>query len=306
MGRPRWGYAEGMRGDGDGWARCNLGHRHWGRHSAAGLLACHMDTDGTVHVLLQQRSWFSHHGNTWGVPGGARDSDETARQAALREAVEEAGLDPLALRVFGDLDDRHGGWSYTTVLASAPSLLPVTATWESHQLCWVPADDVDRLSLHPGFAVTWPALRRRLRPVRIVVDAANVMGSRPDGWWRDRAGAAARLRDQLAGLAERGLPTSALPGPVAGEGAATEGVVYPEIVLVVEGEARPVAGEPSGHPALRVVAAPGEGDDEIVAQAAEPGAAVIVVTADRALRTRVAEAGAAVVGPGWLLRLLER
>jgi hypothetical protein len=37
-----------------------------------------------------------------------------------------------------------------------------------------------------------------------IVDGANVVGSRPDGWWRDRAGAAVRLNDELAGLAERG------------------------------------------------------------------------------------------------------
>jgi 8-oxo-dGTP pyrophosphatase MutT (NUDIX family) len=279
-----------------------------GRHSAAGLLACHTDAGGTVHVLLQQRSALSHHGNTWGVPGGARDSDETAQQAAMREAVEEAGLDPLSLRVFGNLDDPHGGWSYTTVLAAAPSLLPVTVTWESHQLRWVPADDVDGLPLHPGFADSWPTLRRHLRPLRLVVDAANVVGSRPDGWWRDRAGAAARLRDQLVRLAELGIPAGELPAPVAAEAGdpAAQTVIYPEIVMVVEGRARAVAGEPSGHPAVRVVAAPGEGDDEIVARAAEPGAAVIVVTADRALRGRAEEVGATAVGPGWLLRMAER
>jgi hypothetical protein len=38
----------------------------------------------------------------------------------------------------------------------------------------------------------------------LIVDGANVVGSRPDGWWRDRAGAAVRLYDELAGLAERG------------------------------------------------------------------------------------------------------
>jgi nucleoid-associated protein YgaU len=38
----------------------------------------------------------------------------------------------------------------------------------------------------------------------LIVDGANVVGSRPDGWWRDRAGAAVRLHDELAGLAERG------------------------------------------------------------------------------------------------------
>ena len=39
-------------------------------------------------------------------------------------------------------------------------------------------------------------------PVNVVVDVANVMGSRPDGWWRDREGAARRLIDSLEPLAE--------------------------------------------------------------------------------------------------------
>ncbi|MEV1288966.1 hypothetical protein [Micromonospora sp. NPDC049679] len=40
----------------------------------------------------------------------------------------------------------------------------------------------------------------------LVVDAANVVGSRPDGWWRDRAGATVRLRDALRPVARAGLP----------------------------------------------------------------------------------------------------
>ncbi|OII61645.1 NTP pyrophosphohydrolase [Streptomyces sp. CC53] len=117
-------------------------------------------------------------------------------------------------------------------------------------------------------------------PPLLVVDAANVVGSVPDGWWRDRRGATERLRDSLTGLAEEGLP-GLLPGPV-------------EIVLVVEGRARgvePVAG-------VRVVAAPGSGDDAIVGLAAEAGGRrCLVVTADRALRERVARHGAECAGP---------
>ena len=40
----------------------------------------------------------------------------------------------------------------------------------------------------------------------LIVDAANVVGSVPDGWWRDRAGAARRLRDALRPVAGDGLP----------------------------------------------------------------------------------------------------
>ena len=114
---------------------------------------------------------------------------------------------------------------------------------------------------------------------RIVVDGANVVGSRPDGWWRDRAGAAARLAAALQTLADADPNT--------------------EIVLVIEGAAR--AGREAGTTGrLEVAHAPASGDDEIVRQAA---GADLVVTADRELRRRVAPVPAE--GPGWLLRRLK-
>ena len=126
----------------------------------------------------------------------------------------------------------------------------------------------------------------------LLVDAANVVGSRPDGWWRDRAGAATRLLARLAAL-----PGRSLPGP-------DDGVVVCDVVVaVVEGKARDVAG-PAG---VRVVSAPGSGDDTIVDEAQRlvaDGADVLVVTADRGLRARL-PAGALVAGPGWLLRILD-
>ncbi|MFJ9622583.1 NTP pyrophosphohydrolase [Streptomyces sp. NPDC101181] len=114
----------------------------------------------------------------------------------------------------------------------------------------------------------------------LIVDAANVVGSVPDGWWRDRRGAAERLRDSLVRYAAEGLP--GLPGPV-------------EIVLVVEGAARGVASVPG----VDVVSAPGSGDDLIagLAAAAAPGRECVVVTADRGLRQRVEAHGARCVGP---------
>src|ERR671917_601972 len=54
----------------DGWTTCALGHRHWGRAGAAGLLL-HRDGEDGPEVLLQHRAWWSHHGGTWGTPGGA-------------------------------------------------------------------------------------------------------------------------------------------------------------------------------------------------------------------------------------------
>ncbi|MEU7423539.1 NTP pyrophosphohydrolase [Streptomyces sp. NPDC040750] len=113
-------------------------------------------------------------------------------------------------------------------------------------------------------------------PLLVIVDGANVVGSRPDGWWRDRAGAAERLRDRLA---QTGLPGRADPV---------------EIVLVVEGAARDV----TSVPGVRVEAAPGSGDDRIVELAAEHGDRDrLVITADRELRRRVTELGAEVAGP---------
>ena len=131
----------------------------------------------------------------------------------------------------------------------------------------------------------------------LVVDGANVVGSRPDGWWRDRAAAALRLHDQLAALAGRGV--AGLPGL---PGLPPLDRWFPDLVLVVEGAARKAAFGPAGH--LRVVTAQGSGDDAIAAQARAVPGRRLVVTADRELRRRCEAAGASVTGPGWLLALL--
>lgn len=124
----------------------------------------------------------------------------------------------------------------------------------------------------------------------LVVDGANVVGSVPDGWWRDRLGAARRLRDRLVAYSAEGGGAALPPGAV--EPALTP---PPEIVLVVEGAARGV--EPV--PGVRVERADGSGDDRIVRVVAEraPGRRCVVVTADRGLRERVRALGAEVTGP---------
>lgn len=132
------------------------------------------------------------------------------------------------------------------------------------------------------------------RPL-LVVDGANVVGSVPDGWWRDRAGAAARLRDELAVIAGSGLPAAivrALGEPVAGDPAWDR---PPEVVLVVEGAARGLASTPQ----VEVVSAEDSGDDEIVAVVRERGLGRVcaVATADRGLIERVTALGAVIVGP---------
>jgi glutamate synthase domain-containing protein 3 len=118
----------------------------------------------------------------------------------------------------------------------------------------------------------------------LVVDAANVVGSRPNGWWRDRGKAAEDLHRGLAGAVEAGR----LERPV---------------VMVLEGAARRGVGE-GERDGLRVVHAPRSGDDTIAAlveQAAADGQTVTVVTADRELRERARQVGGDVLGPRWLL-----
>lgn len=286
-------------GDGNGWADCAQGHRHWGRHGAAGLVAAAPGPGGQPSVLLIRRASWTQHAGTWGPPGGARDSHESATRAALREAAEECAVPPGAARVHGVLDDDHGGWSYQTLVAAADAAFGVlAASAEAPEVAWVPAGQVGSLPLHPGFAVTWPAIREALDPVTIIVDGANVIGARADGWWRDRAGAAARLYGDLAGLASRGV--TELPGGPAG----TLDRWFPQYVLVLEGKARAAAPDLPDTDGVRVVTAPGSGDDTIAELAGRVRGQRIVVTADRELRRRSQAAGAAVTGPRWLLDLL--
>ncbi len=114
-----------------------------------------------------------------------------------------------------------------------------------------------------------------------MVDGANVIGSRPDGWWKDRGGAARRLHEQLL--------VADLP--------------HDQIVLVLEGAAKGgVRAGRDGH--VRVAHAPRDGDSEIervTAAARETGQQVTVVTADRFLQSRVQGLGAMAMSPSWLL-----
>jgi uncharacterized protein YaiI (UPF0178 family) len=114
----------------------------------------------------------------------------------------------------------------------------------------------------------------------LVIDAANVIGSRPTGWWRDRPGAARAFVAQVQAtvLARR---------------------LDPPVTIVLEGRSRGGAAEGEAD-GVAVVHAPGEGDDTIAAIAGAEAHAV-VVTADRALAARARAVGAEVVGPTWLL-----
>jgi predicted RNA-binding protein with PIN domain len=115
----------------------------------------------------------------------------------------------------------------------------------------------------------------------LVVDGANVVGATPDGWWKDRAGAARRLHERLL--------VAAPP--------------YDEVVLVLEGRAK--GGAPAGRDLhVRTVHASRDGDRavvEAVREAVGSGERVTVVTADRAFRGQVEHLGASVMSPTWLL-----
>lgn len=283
---------EGPRNPGDAWVIAESGEKYWGRFGAAGLLAY----DPARGILLQHRVSWSHFGGTWGLPGGALHEGESAIAGAIREAQEEAGVPDGAVRArFTSVLDL-GIWAYTTVVADVRvPFEPVISDPESVALEWVPVDQVDSRPLHPGFGASWPALRALLtvRPA-VVVDAANVVGSVPDGWWKDRAGAAARLRARLDGLS-----VSADDLELGGD------EWFPEVSMVVEGQARGIDDDAS---AVAVIRAEAAGDDAIVAEVEHRVAGaetVVAVTSDRELRERVERAGAGQVrSAGWLLETL--
>jgi hypothetical protein len=119
----------------------------------------------------------------------------------------------------------------------------------------------------------------------LLIDAANVVGSRPTGWWRDRAGAARSLVDRVRAAVDSGR-------------------IARPVTIVLEGKAREGA-EMGVADGLTVLHATGGGDDTLIDVATKASDQVTLVTADRELRRRAEAVGARVVGPGWLLELVE-
>lgn len=281
---------DGPKDPGDAWVVADSGEKYWGRFGAAGLLALDPDRG----VLLQHRVSWSHFGGTWGIPGGALHEGESAVDGAIREATEEAGVPEgsVRARLLRTLD--LGIWTYGTLVADVViPFEPVISDPESAALAWVPVDEVENLPLHPGFAAAWPALREVL-DVRaaVIVDAANVVGSVPDGWWKDRAGAAERLLARVQAWAADGVSSERLELP--------DGIWFPHVAVVVEGQARSAGVETDE---ISIVRAPGVGDDTIAAEAARlvnEGFRTTVVTSDRGLTDRVISAGGAVRTVSWL------
>ena len=145
--------------DGDGWVECACGNKHWGINGAAGILILRGN-----EILLQHRAPWVHNGDTWGIPGGARDSHESTIEAAFREAVEETGIDTQLLTPLHTFTDDHGSWKYDTVIARAEEgLVAREVNDESHEVRWVAIEKVAELPLHPSFAKSWPELQSLLK-----------------------------------------------------------------------------------------------------------------------------------------------
>ena len=153
---------------GDGWAAGPGGIRVWGKFGAAGLFLV-----AGRKVLLQHRAAWTNHGDTWGIPGGARDFTETPTQAALRETQEECAIAPHDVEVldaqvtagpYPAAGDLPGEWTYTTVLARTRTgvPLPTTANEEPYELRWVPFDEVETLPLLAAFRRSFPTLRESM------------------------------------------------------------------------------------------------------------------------------------------------
>ncbi|PYI38170.1 NUDIX hydrolase [Arthrobacter psychrolactophilus] len=152
----------GPRNPGDAWVEGPSG-KFWGKFGSAGLLVF----DAGRGVLLQHRAIWSHHGGTWGLPGGALHEGESAVDGALRESWEEAGVPRANVELLFTSVYDVGYWRYTTVAVEAvTSFEAVISDPESLALEWVPLSAVAELSLHPGFGAAWPELRRRLVPRR--------------------------------------------------------------------------------------------------------------------------------------------
>ena len=82
---------------------------------AAVLIAFWPDGDDVRCALTRRTTRVSSHKGQVAFPGGRLDPGETWREAALREAWEEVGLEPGRVDVIGDLDDAWSGAGHHVV-----------------------------------------------------------------------------------------------------------------------------------------------------------------------------------------------
>lgn len=139
--------------DGDGWVQCQCGSKHWGLHGAAGIVLL---DPASRSVLMQLRAEWTHGGRVWGIPGGARDSHESAIQSALREMQEELAIDESLVEVVHDnMWTDHDDWHYHTVIALTSRDVNFETNDEAELADWIEISKVQELDLHPGFANNW-------------------------------------------------------------------------------------------------------------------------------------------------------
>lgn len=176
---------------GDGWAVSPTGQRRWGTVGAAGLALFTYDPDvESICLLLQHRAEWTSFGNTWAIPGGAREIGETAIEASLRESYEETLMDLSQIHIFEEKITAHmpldhvlrrhllsenkippydyeeytekqppgSAWTYTTVLAAVPRPIEVHLTPESIELLWVPLADIENYNLLDAFREALPEI----------------------------------------------------------------------------------------------------------------------------------------------------
>lgn len=153
-----------MTGSGDGYLLCSDGVERWGLNGAAGILFLVNGPD-EPRFFLVHRSPEVHHGDTWGVPGGAVDLDEAPLDAAWREALEEVpGLGRLPHHVRGSYEDAPASdWSYTTFVVEIDEQFSLLEeTWETQDAGWFTRAELAGLHLHPAFEALW--LSGKLEP----------------------------------------------------------------------------------------------------------------------------------------------
>jgi 8-oxo-dGTP diphosphatase len=155
----------------DLWFQCADGVERWGPLGAAGVLFRYED-----RYYLIKRGAQTDHGGTWGIPGGAIDDGEDAREAAQREATEEVGYDGNWNEI-GRYEARPAAdWLYTTfVVAADEEFSAGSFNWEMDDEGWFTPDEMAQLSLHPG-------LREALPRLTAFASKLASDGQLPPGW----------------------------------------------------------------------------------------------------------------------------